>query len=220
MGRLALGSRRRSGHVLPPATLRKNDEGREEAGMYLSHFAGAVVLVAALVGPQSEVRAFDDARYPDLNGQWLRADVPGEAGLPPFDPSKPPGRGQQAPLTAEYQAKFEAIFAERAASGLSDVVSTTCLAPGMPMMMQAYAPMQITVLPETTYILIDHIHEAHRRIFTDGRVLAEGGRADLHRLFHRKMDRHQRRRPLRRAGSRNPLFQGTALFRQQRHPAA
>jgi len=37
------------------------------------------------------------------------------------------------------------------------------------MMMQAYEPMQITVLPETTYILIDHIHESHRRIFTDGR---------------------------------------------------
>ena len=28
----------------------------------------------------------------------------------------------------------------------------------------------VTVLPETTYILIDHIHEAHRRIFTDGRA--------------------------------------------------
>jgi len=67
------------------------------------------------------------------------------------------------------QAKFESTLADRAASGLSDVVSTTCLAPGMPMMMQAYEPMQITVLPETTYILIDHIHESHRRIFTDGR---------------------------------------------------
>jgi hypothetical protein len=120
--------------------------------------------------PNAASQAFDDALYPALTGQWTRAIVPGAAGLPPFDPTKPPGRGQQAPLTAEYQAKFEAALAERAASGLGDVVATTCLAPGMPMMMQAYEPMQITVLPETTYILIDHIHESHRRIFTDGRA--------------------------------------------------
>ena len=69
------------------------------------------------------------------------------------------------------------------------MVSTTCLAPGMPMMMQAYEPMQITVLPETTYILIDYIHEAHRRIFTDGREWPKTRRADLHGLYDRKMDR-------------------------------
>ncbi len=137
--------------------------------MYLSHFVGAVVVTAALLGCRSEARAFDDTRYPDLNGQWLRVAVPGEAGLPPFDPAKPPGRGQQPPLTPAYQAKFEAILADRAARKLADVVSTTCLAPGMPMMMQADAPMQVTVLPETAYILVDYVHEAHRRIFTDGR---------------------------------------------------
>jgi hypothetical protein len=129
-----------------------------------------VLTAAALCVPAAAVQAFDEAMYPALNGQWTRAVVPGAVGLPPFDPAKPPGRGQQAPLTPEYQAKFEAALAERAAMGLENVVSTTCLAPGMPMMMQAYEPMQITVLPETTYILIDHIHEAHRRIFTDGRA--------------------------------------------------
>ena len=128
-----------------------------------------VLAVAVLSVPSTAVQAFDEAMYPALNGQWTRAVVPGAVGLPPFDPAKPPGRGQQAPLTPEYQAKFEAALAQRAAMGLGDVVSTTCLAPGMPMMMQAYEPMQITILPETTYILIDHIHEAHRRIFTDGR---------------------------------------------------
>ena len=131
---------------------------------------GTIVLVAAaLCMPDASVRAFDDAIYPALTGQWTRAAVPGAVGQPPFDPAKPPGRGQQAPLTTEYQAKFEATLADRAARGLGDVASATCLAPGMPMMMQAYEPLQITVLPETTYILIDHIHESHRRIFTDGR---------------------------------------------------
>jgi hypothetical protein len=131
---------------------------------------GTIVLVAAaLCMPDAAIRAFDDAMYPALTGQWTRAAVPGAVGQPPFDPTKAPGRGQQAPLTTEYQAKFEATLADRAARGLGDVASATCLAPGMPMMMQAYEPMQITVLPETTYILIDHIHESHRRIFTDGR---------------------------------------------------
>ena len=34
--------------------------------------------------------------------------------------------------------------------------------------MNVYAPMEIVVTPETTYILIDHIYD-DRRIFTDGR---------------------------------------------------
>jgi hypothetical protein len=127
-----------------------------------------IVFAAAALCMPVATQAFDDAKYPALTGQWTRVLVPGVDGHPSFDPTKPPGRGQQAPLTPEYQAKFESTLAERAARGLGDVV-TTCLAPGMPMMMQAYEPMQITVLPETTYILIDHIHESHRRIFTDGR---------------------------------------------------
>jgi len=127
------------------------------------------VLTAALCIPAA-TQAFDDATYPALTGQWTRVMLPGDVGLPAFDPTKPAGRGQQAPLTPEYQAKFEAALAERTAGGMGDLVSTNCVAPGMPMMMQAYEPMQITVLPETTYILIDHIHESHRRIFTDGRA--------------------------------------------------
>lgn len=132
------------------------------------------VAVAASALCLSSARAFDDALYPALTGQWTRAAAPGREGPAPFDPARPPGLGQQAPLTPEYQERFETILAGRAASALGDEVATTCLAPGMPMMMQAYAPMQITVLPQTTYILIDHIHDSHRRIFTDGRAWPEG----------------------------------------------
>jgi len=39
----------------------------------------------------------------------------------------------------------------------------------MPALLQAYEPMEIVVLPDTTYIRIDHIHETARRIYTDGR---------------------------------------------------
>jgi hypothetical protein len=38
----------------------------------------------------------------------------------------------------------------------------------MPRIMNAYAPMEIVVTPETTYILMEHIHD-NRRIHTDGR---------------------------------------------------
>jgi hypothetical protein len=63
------------------------------------------VLAAALCTAMSAALAFDDAKYPDLSGQWIRLSPPGQPG---FDPGKPRGRGQEAPLTPEYQAVFEA----------------------------------------------------------------------------------------------------------------
>src|SRR3954466_8924351 len=39
----------------------------------------------------------------------------------------------------------------------------------MPMVMNAHSPMEIIVLPETTYIRVDHIRDTRRRIYTDGR---------------------------------------------------
>ena len=39
----------------------------------------------------------------------------------------------------------------------------------MPPMMTAYEPLEIMILPGVTFIIIDHIHESHRRIYTDGR---------------------------------------------------
>ena len=40
----------------------------------------------------------------------------------------------------------------------------------MPATMTAYQPMEIIVMPSTTYIRIDYIRESRRRIFTDGRA--------------------------------------------------
>jgi hypothetical protein len=39
----------------------------------------------------------------------------------------------------------------------------------MPAMMTLYRPMEFIVLPEITYILIDHAINSHRRIYTDER---------------------------------------------------
>jgi hypothetical protein len=61
-------------------------------------------------------QAFDDAKYPDWSGAWLRT----EQAAPRFDPSKPRGLPQQAPLTAEFQKKYEASLADQAAGGQGD----------------------------------------------------------------------------------------------------
>ena len=122
----------------------------------------AVVLTAACGSAQ----AFDETNSPALEGIWKRVVVPGQ---PAFDPSKPRGLGQEAPLTPEYQANFEANLKDLALGGEGNWPGYNCLPPGMPAMMNAYEPMDIIVRPEITYILIDHIHDSHRRIYTDGR---------------------------------------------------
>jgi hypothetical protein len=126
------------------------------------------LLCAAVVATSAFAGDGNPDRYPDWKGQWIRARVPGAVGQPPHDPSKPPGRGQQAPLTAEYQAKFEANLAEQAAGGPGTSETFVCLPNGMPRMMSAYEPLEFVVTPDITYVLIDHI-EHTRRIYTDGR---------------------------------------------------
>ena len=125
----------------------------------------SVALAAALLLTPGYALAFDETKYPDLKGQWRRTE-PGDPTR--FDPTKPAGRGQQAPLTPEYQAIFEAGLAELAAGGAGNDPSVTCMPPGMPRIMNVYSPMEIVVTQDTTYILIDHIYD-NRRIYTDGR---------------------------------------------------
>jgi hypothetical protein len=86
----------------------------------------------------------------------------------PWEPSKPPGRGQQAPLTPEYQAMYDAALARKAAG----IDLTSCLPPGMPRSMIVPEPMELIVMPDTTYIMLTYMSE-FRRIYTDGRKFAD-----------------------------------------------
>ena len=136
--------------------------------MGFRRLACVTVLAAAVLTPIA-AQAFDDSKYPDLKGEWRRVAVP--SGRYPgvqFDPHKPSGPGQQAPLTPEYQAIFEANLADQAQGGQAGDPTYRCLSPGMPRIMGPYGEMEIVVMPDTTYILIDHIHD-NRRIHTDGR---------------------------------------------------
>ena len=124
---------------------------------------GVIALAAALLMTVTVARAFDDTKYPDLKGQWRAIGGPMR-----FDGSKPWGPGQEAPLTAEYQAIFEANLADQAAGGQGYDRDFVCQSPGMPRITNAYGEMEIVITPDTIHVLIQHIHD-NRRIFTDGR---------------------------------------------------
>jgi hypothetical protein len=129
--------------------------------------AVGVALAAALTVTAAGVQAFDDAKYPSWKGQWTRVIVPGVGGQGAFDPTKPWGPGQQAPLTSEYQKVLEESMADQAKGGLGNYPTARCLPGGMPRMM-TFGTQEYVITPETTYILLggeDH----YRRIFTDGR---------------------------------------------------
>ena len=51
---------------------------------------------AALLATSTTAQAFDDAKYPDLSGQWVAVRIPGVTGQPAFDPTKPWGRGDRS----------------------------------------------------------------------------------------------------------------------------
>ena len=126
-------------------------------------------ILAALFLTSVAAQAFDDAKYRDLSGQWVAVRFR-VGGQPAFEPTKSWGRGQQAPLTSEYQKVLEASLAEQARGNQGNWLSgVSCLPTGMPAMMTLYRPMEMIVLPDVTYIRIDHTHQSHRRIFTDGR---------------------------------------------------
>ena len=125
----------------------------------IASFALAAVLGMAVSGAQ----AFDETKYPNWKGQWVRIGGGGQ-----WDPSKPPVRGQEPPITEEYRAIWEKNIAEARAGGQYYNTQVRCIYSGMPRMMFAYEPMEVIVLPEITYIAITFNNE-FRRIYTDGR---------------------------------------------------
>jgi hypothetical protein len=133
------------------------------------HRVWTALAAAVLAASIDSAAAWDDAKYPDLQGHWARFVVRGLPGQPSFDQTKPWGAGQQAPLTPEYRAIFEASLADQAKGGEGNYTAhARCLAAGMPHMMIAFRPLEFVITPNATYILIADV-DHYRRIFTDGR---------------------------------------------------
>ena len=130
---------------------------------------GAFALAAALIMNLSGVKAAEDPKYPNLKGQWIAIVTPGLEGRQfKFDPTKPRGLGQQAPLTPEYQKVLADSMAEQAKGGLGNYPTARCLPGGMPRM-AATGAQEYIVTPETTYVLLGGSEDPLRRIYTDGR---------------------------------------------------
>jgi len=126
---------------------------------------GSIGLLTAATWTVDGARALDDGRFPDWSGQWRRI----EGGPPRYDMSKPPGRGQQAPLTPEYQALHEASLADQAAGGQGFDNTYMCIPMGMPRQMSGVFPFEFIFQPKTTFILFEMMIQQPRRIYTDGR---------------------------------------------------
>jgi hypothetical protein len=86
----------------------------------------------------------------------------------PWDPTKPAGAGQQAPLTPEYQAIFEASLKDQAAGGPAPDPTLRCTPAAMPRAMMAARPMEIVITPPVTYVMLE-LFSTLRAIYTDGR---------------------------------------------------
>ncbi len=130
---------------------------------WLAAVALAALCLSAAGAPAQEAFKPDPAKYPDWSGQWRRP----ETGPNRYDPSKPPGRAQQAPLTPEFQAIFEAGLADQKEGGSGTNLTSSCLPSGLPRDMSGNQGLEFVITPNTTYVLFDNAMP--RRIYTDGR---------------------------------------------------
>src|SRR5271154_2996931 len=148
--------------------------------MFRSSASAIAVAVIATGVMVSALQAANEARYPDWKGAWTRWFPPGATfepnggftagGQPSHDQTKPWGRGQEAPLTPEYQKIFEDSLADQANGGQGNFFdhAVRCMPGGMPLMTIAFGAIEFIVTPETTYIAPGG-GEPLRRIYTDGR---------------------------------------------------
>ena len=126
---------------------------------------GALALAAMLSLSIDGAQAFDETKFPDWKGQWVQL---GGLQNQAWDPTKPSGAGQQAPLTPKYQAIFEAGVKAEAEGGLAGDPTARCVPAGMPRVMMAIEPMEIVITPGVTYFMFERLNSL-RRIYTDGR---------------------------------------------------
>ena len=125
-------------------------------------FLTAAMAIAVMMSP---ARAFDETKYPDWAGIWVK--VP-DGGPPRYDPSKPI-RKQEAPLKPEYQAMYDASLKDIDDGGFGLDRHYACFPMGMPRQMAGIAAMEFVITPGATRVIYDDSTALPRRIFTDGR---------------------------------------------------
>ncbi len=130
--------------------------------------AVAAALCVASQGAQAQNTAknaqYDPARYPDWSGPMRWIATPGGNR---YDPTKAAGLAQQAPLTPEYQAKFEDGLKDQAEGGEGYNQTYACVPGGLPREMAGNQGLEFVVTPKATHVIL--AQSMPRRIYTDGR---------------------------------------------------
>jgi hypothetical protein len=108
-----------------------------------------------------------ELKYPDWSGSGAGPLASAIFGIQP----NPWGK-EEAPLTPEYQAIYEASLKDQLEGGQGNDPTYTCLPDDMPRAMNVIYPMEIIILPKTTYLMIEYFSML-RRIYTDGRDFPE-----------------------------------------------
>jgi hypothetical protein len=133
----------------------------------LSKRSIALIVLAALCGvaqAEDDASEYNPSRYPDWSGQmrWTQT-----RGGNRYDQYKPAGLGQQAPLTPEYQAIFEAMLKDQREGGQGGNQTYSCLPGGLPRDMAGNQGLEFVVTPKVTHVI--YVQAMPRRIYTDGR---------------------------------------------------
>ena len=123
----------------------------------LALFMALPLMSAAALGAPTQ--------YPDIEAQWRNPTA--NQGGNPWDLTKKMGLAQEAPLTPEYQAIFEASIRAQKAGTQGNNLGSTCRLAGMPKMMNFAEAMEIVIRPEVTYFI--PMQDPVRRVYTDGR---------------------------------------------------
>jgi hypothetical protein len=126
----------------------------------LTAMALAVIAATAAAAPGSA------QTYPDFESQWRNV-----SGSGAWDPTKPAGLAQDAPLTPEYQAIFAASLKDQAAGGHGNNFRSACVLDGMPRIMNLTGPMEILIQPALVFFIFQDAFV--RRIHTDGAPMPE-----------------------------------------------
>src|SRR3979490_2141642 len=122
--------------------------------------AAGLVAALGITTALAQTPAPDLAKFPDWSGQWRK--FPGQGN--PRDQTKPLGRAQQAPLTREYQAIYDANLADQAQGGQGIDPTGYCIPFAMPRMMTGVSSRMrveflVYILRKLTkmHLLSDHI---------------------------------------------------------------
>jgi hypothetical protein len=147
--------------------MRKPHHDRVPPARSMTHVVSVVCFLCSVTTPLTPLAdaLAADMKYPDIEAQWRNPTA--NRGGNPWDPNKPMRLAQQAPLTEEYHAIFEASIKAQKTGGQGNSAGSTCRLAGMPKMMNFAEPMEIVIRPTVTYFI--PVQDPPRRIYTDGR---------------------------------------------------